>query len=119
MEINSSPTLILTHGQVPEGTPRRSANFHPSVWGDYFLAYASVAMEPDVKTEQRIEQLKEKVKEMIVASADKPSQKLSLIDAIQRLGVGYHFETEIETTLQHIHETYHEMANNGSLISSA
>ncbi|XP_058195773.1 (-)-germacrene D synthase-like [Rhododendron vialii] len=119
MEINSSPTLTLTHGQVPEGTPRRSANFHPSVWGNYFLAYASVAMEPDVKTKQRIEQLKEKVREMIVASADKPSQKLSLIDAIQRLGVGYHFETEIETTLQHIYETYHEMANDEDLYTVA
>ncbi|KAG5523020.1 hypothetical protein RHGRI_034987 [Rhododendron griersonianum] len=119
MEINSSPTLTLTHGQVPEGPPRRSANFHPSVWGDYFLAYASVAMEPDVKTEQRIEQLKEKVREMIVASDDKPSQKLSLIDAIQRLGVGYHFETEIETTLQHIYETYHEMAKDEDLYTVA
>ncbi|KAG5546357.1 hypothetical protein RHGRI_018514 [Rhododendron griersonianum] len=119
MEINSSPTLSLTHGKVPEVTPHRSANFHPSVWGDYFLAYASVAMEPDVKTEQRIEQLKEKVREMIVASNDKPSQKLSLIDAIQRLGVGYHFETEIETTLRHIYETYHEMANDEDLYTVA
>ncbi|XP_058219951.1 (-)-germacrene D synthase-like isoform X2 [Rhododendron vialii] len=121
MEINSSPTLTLTHGQgqVPQGPPRRSANFHPSVWGDYFLAYASVAMEPEVKTEQRIEQLKEKVREMIVASADKPSQKLSLIDAIQRLGVGYHFETEIDTTLQHIYETNHEIANDEDLYTVA
>ncbi|KAI8552712.1 hypothetical protein RHMOL_Rhmol06G0288000 [Rhododendron molle] len=75
--------------------------------------------EPDVKTEQRIEQLKEKVKEMIVASANKSSQKLSLIDAIQRLGVGYHFETEIETTLQHIYDTYHEMANDQDLYTVA
>ncbi|KAI8552714.1 hypothetical protein RHMOL_Rhmol06G0288200 [Rhododendron molle] len=119
MEINSCPTLTLTHGKVPEVTPHRSANFHPSVWGDYFLAYASVAMEPDVKTKQRIEQLKEKVREMIVANADKPSQKLSLIDAIQRLGVGYHFEIEIETTLQHIYETYHEMANDEDLYTVA
>ncbi|XP_058220677.1 (-)-germacrene D synthase-like [Rhododendron vialii] len=119
MEINSSPTLTLTHGKVPEVTPRRSANFHPSVWGDYFLVYASVAMEVDVKTEQRIELLKEKVREMIAASADKPSQKLSLIDAIQRLGVGYHFETEIETKLLDIYETYHEMANDEDLYTVA
>ncbi|KAI8531126.1 hypothetical protein RHMOL_Rhmol11G0113200 [Rhododendron molle] len=75
--------------------------------------------EPDVKTKQRIEQLKEKVREMIVASADKPSHKLSLIDAIQRLGVGYHFETEIETTLEDIYETYHEMANDEDLYTVA
>ncbi|THG23460.1 hypothetical protein TEA_020365 [Camellia sinensis var. sinensis] len=57
---------------------RRSANFHPSIWGDHFLAYASHAV------------------------------KLNFIDAIQRLGVSYRFETEIEAALEHIYETYYD-----------
>lgn len=33
-----------------------------------------------------------------------PSQKLVFIDKIQRLGVAYHFEDEINKALQHIHD---------------
>ena len=42
---------------------------------------------------------------MLVAAADKPSQMLNLIDGLQRLGVSYHFTTEIEAALKHIYET--------------
>ncbi|KAF5959150.1 hypothetical protein HYC85_000359 [Camellia sinensis] len=48
---------------------------------------------------------KEKVRKMLVAANDQPTQKLNFIDAIQCLGVSYHFESEIETALQHIYET--------------
>ncbi|KAH7859662.1 hypothetical protein Vadar_003925 [Vaccinium darrowii] len=119
MDINSSTTLSLTQISVPEVTRRRCANYHPTIWGDHFLAYGSTVMEMELEMVQQVEQLKERVREMITATADKPSQKLNLIDAIQRLGVGYHFETEIETALQGIYETYLEMASDEDLYSVA
>ncbi|KAK3040259.1 hypothetical protein RJ639_028174, partial [Escallonia herrerae] len=63
----------------------------------------------DISTEDPsiIQQLKKEVKEMLVAVTDKPSEQLKLIDDIQRLGVSYHFESEIDAALQHIHDTYH------------
>ena len=45
---------------------------------------------------------------MLTSPVEKPSQKLNLIDALQRLGVSYHFENEIEETLQQLHMTLHD-----------
>ncbi|KAL7189985.1 hypothetical protein ACSBR1_039595 [Camellia fascicularis] len=61
--------------------------------------------EVDVKMGQQLQQQKEEVRKMLVAANDQLSQKLNFIDAIQCLRVSYHFESEIETALQHIYET--------------
>ncbi|KAL7168653.1 hypothetical protein ACSBR2_038986 [Camellia fascicularis] len=103
LSIHALPIPDLTKNMVPKVT-RRLANYHPSIWGDYFLTYASHAMEVDVKMGQQHQQQKEEVRKMLVATNDQPSQKLNFIDAIQHLGVSYHFESEIETALQHIYE---------------
>ncbi|THG02142.1 hypothetical protein TEA_015975 [Camellia sinensis var. sinensis] len=98
LSIHALPIPDSTKNMVPEVT-RRSANYHPSIWGDHFLAYASHATEVDVKMGQQLQQQKEEVRKMLVAANDQLSQKLNFIDAIQRLGVSYHFESEIETAL--------------------
>ncbi|TXG46287.1 hypothetical protein EZV62_028215 [Acer yangbiense] len=90
---------------------RRSANFHPSIWGDYFLSYASGdSLEADVNNVNvNLLELKEEIKRMlmVVDVNNKPLQKLDLIDAIQRLGMSYHFETEIDEILETIHKDRH------------
>lgn len=49
------------------------------------------------RKEHRITELKDEVKRELLAAAVEPSQQqLNIIDAIQRLGVAYHFEKEIE-----------------------
>ena len=42
----------------------------------------------------------------MAAAAVSPSQ---LLNAVQRLGVAYHFEGEIEEALQHIYESFHDV----------
>jgi hypothetical protein len=42
-------------------------------------------------------------------------QKLNFIDAIQRLGVSYHFENEIQEIFQQFHETLYEAVTFASI----
>ncbi|XVF70502.1 hypothetical protein PTKIN_Ptkin11bG0166900 [Pterospermum kingtungense] len=81
---------------------RHLANYTPSFWGDIFLSCPS-EMDMDAKTQLKCEELKQEVRRMLATTTDKPSQKLHLIDAVQRLGVAYHFEKEIEAALKAIY----------------
>lgn len=72
----------------------------------------------DITLEQQVQQLKEEVKRMLVDNVKDSSQKLSLIDDIQRLGVSYHFENEICEILQKIFDndnvSYDDLYQNNS-----
>ncbi|KAG6745718.1 hypothetical protein POTOM_050221 [Populus tomentosa] len=86
---------------------RRTANYHPSIWGDQFISHLPKDKVQEAIELQEIEKLREQLKRELLASNS--SQKLDLIDAIQRLGVAYHFETEIEEALQHIYNNRIDM----------
>nr|GEV55954.1 putative reverse transcriptase domain-containing protein [Tanacetum cinerariifolium] len=86
---------------------RPKANFHPSVWGDQFLVYEEP--EDQVEVEKMVEGLREEVRKEIVAALDDPSKHtdlLILVNEVQRLGIAYYFEEEIERALKHIYDTY-------------
>ncbi|XP_044507235.1 (-)-germacrene D synthase-like [Mangifera indica] len=100
-QVSALPTSMKV---AKEGTNRRSANYHPSIWGDRFLSYASNSVESDDWEKQQ--KLKHEIKKMLLAEVNKPAQKLELIDAIQRLGVSYHFETEIDQLLDQIYQLH-------------
>ena len=61
-----------------------------------------------METKQQHQQLKEDVKSMLLASAASPLESLKLIDTIQKLGVSYHFETEITEILGKLKRIVHE-----------
>ncbi|KAG2677979.1 hypothetical protein I3760_12G121600 [Carya illinoinensis] len=56
---------------------------------------------------EQVQKLEEEVSRMLMAPVYKPSQKLELIDAIQRLSVSYHFKSEIDSVLQEIYKYYY------------
>nr|WBO38679.1 terpene synthase 8 [Aquilaria agallochum] len=94
--------IAVSPGPVnPENCSRRSVDFPPDIWGDHFLAYSSnvdLGNESDEMLEH--EKLKQEVRNMIVVGIEDPARNLDLVDWIQRLGVSYHFQEEIEELLQ-------------------
>ncbi|KAF8411658.1 hypothetical protein HHK36_004216 [Tetracentron sinense] len=86
----------IQHSEVP----RRSANFKPTIWDNDYLQ----SLKSDYLGEtylRRSEGLKDYVRHRLDASAE-PLSVLELIDTLQRLGVGYHFENEIKGALNTI-----------------
>ncbi|GER53347.1 germacrene-D synthase [Striga asiatica] len=103
MPMNPSATPASSKNVSLEDV-RRSITFHPTVWGDHFLSYNSDTTEiSEAEDKEQLEGQKERVKDLLVHTPDDSSCKLDLIDTIQRLGVGYHFEKEIDKSLQNIH----------------
>ncbi|KAJ4726169.1 Sesquiterpene synthase [Melia azedarach] len=109
MSLQVSAASLATHN-VQQGSNRRSANFHPSIWGDHFLSISSAtddSMETDLIDAKHLE-LKEEIRRMLTADINKLSKKkVDLIDAIQRLGVSYHFESEVDEILEKAYNTDH------------
>ncbi|WCJ20845.1 (-)-germacrene D synthase [Euphorbia peplus] len=93
---------------------RRSADYHPSIWGDHFLSYNSVhhfLVNDDIL---RHENLKQEVTSMLTGCLTVP-QTLEMIDAIQRLGIQYHFETEIADILRNMMDKTHIFSEDDDL----
>ncbi|KAE8125665.1 hypothetical protein FH972_020444 [Carpinus fangiana] len=108
MSFQVSAIAAQSLNSMPE-TNRRSANYHPSIWGDHFLTYASdfLVTTDNEEIQQQLQELKKEVRKMLMAPGEKSTQKFNFIDAIQRLGVSYHFENEIQQILQQLHNTLH------------
>ncbi|XP_077213553.1 beta-cubebene synthase-like [Tasmannia lanceolata] len=98
---SSTPHLSSSEKEVF----RQSANFHPDIWADFLLTLSSRDMGHDALAEQRVEELKEEVK-CILSNASDPVQEMNLVDELQRLGVAYHFETQIEEALIRMYDSY-------------
>ncbi|KAI9186018.1 hypothetical protein LWI28_013050 [Acer negundo] len=92
---------------------RRSGNYQLTIWDDDYLQSLSSVYTEEVYT-KRAELLKEKVRDMI-GNVSEPLDQLELIDTLQRLGLAYHFETEIKKTLQNVYNSSDDRWKNENL----
>ncbi|KAK1556949.1 hypothetical protein Q3G72_015113 [Acer saccharum] len=81
---------------------RRSGNYPPSIWDDDYLQSLNSVYTGEIYTRQA-KCMKEKVRAMIENVSDQTMDQLELIDTLQRLGVSYHFVTEIEKILEKVY----------------
>ncbi|KAH0708001.1 hypothetical protein KY289_013077 [Solanum tuberosum] len=93
---------------------RPLANYHPTVWGYHFLSYT-----PEITNQEKVEvdEYKETIRKMLVEAPEGSEQKLVLIDTMQRLGVAYHFDNEIETSIQNIFDASQQNNDNLHVVS--
>ncbi|KAL6316141.1 hypothetical protein AAG906_015971 [Vitis piasezkii] len=96
----------LAQNYKPE-VKRPMVNFHPGIRGNPFINYTPDDEITRAYNQKQVEDLKDEVRREQLAAAGKPSQQLNFLDAIQRLGVAYHFEEEIEEALRHICDDHH------------
>ncbi|XP_038682641.1 casbene synthase, chloroplastic-like [Tripterygium wilfordii] len=78
---------------------RRTANFPPAIWGPQY--FASISFDESVFElyTKQVEDLKGHVEDMLTDTKVNIVEKVKLIDLLCRLGISYHFESEIEDQL--------------------
>lgn len=64
-----------------------------------------------MRMEEEAKELKEEIRKKLLENIKKPKEGLEFIDAIQRLGVAYHFEHEIEVFLDNLHNNNNNNIN--------
>ncbi|KAL5797769.1 hypothetical protein ACOSQ2_002589 [Xanthoceras sorbifolium] len=89
--------------QHKQGTQRRSANYHPSIWDHQVIESFTTPYQYELYG-NKLQELKQEARKLLT-STDESCERLKLIDSMQRLGVAYHFEEEIKEALNY-HKKY-------------
>ncbi|KAK4419566.1 Gamma-cadinene synthase [Sesamum alatum] len=93
-------------------------SFPPTMWGDTSTSF-SLDDKVQEKYAEAIEALKEEARSMLMAKGNTTADRLILIDTLERLGVAYHFEQEIEDQLQDIFRFHSTDENDYDLFTTA
>ncbi|PHT29938.1 Trans-alpha-bergamotene synthase [Capsicum baccatum] len=93
---------------------RRSGNYKPSICEDgYVQSRANLYAEE--KYCEEAGKLKEEVRRMLEKPMTNSLEQLELIDILQRLGIDYHLEEEIDRVLKQIYVNYNKRDHHNGL----
>ncbi|KAI8011499.1 putative terpene synthase 9 [Camellia lanceoleosa] len=92
-----SPPLLIKTTNKFEVNPCRSANYHPSIWDSKIIESMNTLYTYELYG-TKLEELKQETRRVLQSTRDH-SSLLKLIDSMQRLGVSYHYEEEIEEAI--------------------
>ncbi|CAE6005943.1 unnamed protein product [Arabidopsis arenosa] len=98
----SSTCIIVAETTPCRKTPivhRRSANYQPSLWDHHHLLSTENKYAKDKSVPAERDLLKEKVRKMLNDKKKTYVDLLEFIDDLQKLGISYHFEAEIDIIL--------------------
>ncbi|KAH6818181.1 hypothetical protein C2S51_001784 [Perilla frutescens var. frutescens] len=91
-------------------------NFGPSMWGDIFSSFF-YDDQVQAKYSEEMEALKKEARSMLMAATS--TKLLVLVDKLERLGLAYHFETEIENKLKQVYDSVEKEHDHYDLFSTA
>uniref|UniRef100_A0ACD5ZR11 Uncharacterized protein n=1 Tax=Avena sativa TaxID=4498 RepID=A0ACD5ZR11_AVESA len=93
-------TCHSLHPPVMDDNQRHHRLHHPTVWGDFFLGFRPCTPAQCQSMENKAQVMKEELRTRIADSGSADlSLKLELVDALQRLGLDYHYKKEIDDLL--------------------
>ncbi|KAG9453042.1 hypothetical protein H6P81_005946 [Aristolochia fimbriata] len=106
-----SPLYPVARSQATAGNvqvSRKRVEYHPTIWGDHFLSYSPGQTQKgdDEYWSRRVEVLKKETKRMLWDVRGSKQEEMHVVDDLQRLGIGYHFEEEMEEALFRMKETF-------------
>ncbi|KAK1381845.1 Germacradienol synthase [Heracleum sosnowskyi] len=82
-----------------------AAGYGPDIWGDKFTSIPRHFELWEAYSKER-DTLKNEVRRILVSAEGEWTEKLILINTIERLGLGYHFSEEIEDMLAEMHNAH-------------
>ncbi|KAF8698823.1 hypothetical protein HU200_035082 [Digitaria exilis] len=109
---------VIAQGYRVLDEERHAVDYRPSVWGDYFIKNPTLPHAHEKSLEwmtERRDVLVNEVRKMLAGTRDLLCE-MKLIDALQRLGISYHFEDEIHASLEKLNsvefknESFHEIS---------
>ncbi|XP_062190962.1 (E)-beta-caryophyllene synthase-like [Phragmites australis] len=98
--------IALASQSTKQDVQHNPRPYTPSPWGDFFLTHQPCTPAELLSMKEKAQARKEEVRRILLdaAASSDLARKLDLVDALQRLGVDYHYKKEIDELLRAVYD---------------